>query len=179
MPVAKHKVPKSRQNYICTREEVKMEIQKALADNNVIRDRLWEERNRLMVSQMEISLEKKLIHQPITSQAKDEFANIHRTCDARGLEIRNMDDKLESMEKKIDTILEKIDKAAEKSSEEFERTKQEAREELKKTAEKHITREELNSFTEQFLFWRNILISGIVLSIFLAIIGIWIDKLNK
>ena len=169
----------SNQTFVCTREEVKIEIQQALQANNIVRDRLWEERNKILLQQMELSIEKKLIHQPITSQAKDEFANIHRTCDARGLEIRNMDDKLESMEKKIDTILEKIDKAAEKSSEEFERTKQEAREELKKTAEKHITREELNSFTEQFLFWRNILISGIVLSIFLAIIGIWIDKLNK
>jgi hypothetical protein len=90
-----------------------------------------------------------------------------------------MDDKLESMEKKIDTILEKIDKAAEKSSAEIERIKQETSDELKKTVEKHPTREEINSFTEQFLFWRNLLVSGIVLSIFLAIIGIWIDKLNK
>jgi hypothetical protein len=45
---------------MCTRQEVKEEIITALKDNNIIRDRMWKDRNDLIISNMELALEKKI-----------------------------------------------------------------------------------------------------------------------
>jgi tetrahydromethanopterin S-methyltransferase subunit G len=95
---------------MCTREEVRDEIGFALVKNNKIRDLLWEERNKLLLDKIEVSIDNKFNHLSITSDTKDEFNNIQRVCDVRGVQLKTMDDKIDKLTTRLDEFMKKIDK---------------------------------------------------------------------
>jgi len=97
---------------MCTREEVKLEIERALTENNKVRNLNLE--NNLQRQKEEIINHINKIVEDGKAIPTRKIDRIQSECVKRGLGIATMNEKISNMEKKIDGIIEKHEEHIEK-----------------------------------------------------------------
>jgi len=133
--------------HLCTKEQVKEIVDKAFKDNNEIRDLNLDEKLQHLkmdiFEKVDTSIDKRIKHLSMSPETSGNINKINVLCATRGEQIISMKDDITEIKNNVENILAKIDKG------------------LSEKADK-----------ESFVFWRNFLVSGMFLAIFLGVIGL-------
>jgi hypothetical protein len=133
---------------LCTKEEVRIEIRNALEKNSIERDRNLDRKLQTLKLEIDASINSRINHLETAPGTTQKFNKIDILCAQRGEQIITMKDDIAEIKENVKNILSKIDSG------------------LDKKADK-----------ETFIFWRNLLVSGMFLAIFLGVVGLVINKL--
>jgi uncharacterized protein with PhoU and TrkA domain len=133
---------------MCTKQEV----QEALRQNSIERDKNLDQKlHDLKVEifeKMDVTINNRIGHLTSSPKTTEKFSKIDVLCAQRGEQIISMRNDITEIKANVKNILEKIDNG------------------LDKKADK-----------ETFTFWRNLLVSGMFLAIFLGVVGLAMSKL--
>ena len=99
---------------MCTKEEVRIEVKKALIENNKLRDLNLDNKLGKLSENIFAHIQKVLAHNTTAPSTQRELDCIKRECVARGTSIALTNQKMEQIEEKVDNIDKKVDLLIEK-----------------------------------------------------------------
>lgn len=99
---------------MCSREEVREEVEKALTKNNEYRDSQFDLKMSKNNEKIFTHIQKVLAHNQTAPETKKELECIKKECVARGTSIALTNQKMEDIEKKVDNLDKKVDLLLEK-----------------------------------------------------------------
>lgn len=94
---------------MCSREEVRVEVEKALAKNNELRNINLENQLGKLSEKIFTHIQKVLKHNKTAPETKQAIEGIKSECVARGTSIALTNQKMADIEKKVDKVDQKLD----------------------------------------------------------------------